>query len=255
MSWLGAILGGTIGAFVAGPAGAVIGATVGHLATHSGENEIGNGGTTPDEERQARFVTALFACLAKVAKADGRVSEAEAAYIKSFINRNFAPEQRQVIRGIFNEARDNNVPFAVYVDELERLEQDPGFKQYFLGMLCELAAADGTVSARELEMLRYAEARFRLNGYVDLFFGGGRRTGGGPAVSEEDLAACYRVLGCSPDVSDRELKTAYRKKCAEFHPDKAQARGLPPELIEAAQHEMQRINQAYETIEKARKIR
>lgn len=34
----------------------------------------------------------------------------------------------------------------------------------------------------------------------------------------------------------------------EFHPDKLQSKGLPPEMLVHAENEMRRINQAYDAI-------
>ena len=70
---------------------------------------------------------------------------------------------------------------------------------------------------------------------------------------EEDLDAYYKILEVSPNATDAELKSAYRKKCVEFHPDKLQSKGLPPEMLAHAENEMRRINQAYDAIYAARK--
>lgn len=42
------------------------------------------------------------------------------------------------------------------------------------------------------------------------------------------------------------------EKVRDSHPDKIQAKGLPPEFIELAKNEMQRINRAYDELRKAR---
>jgi len=70
---------------------------------------------------------------------------------------------------------------------------------------------------------------------------------------QADVADAYRILDCSVDASDAEVKSAYRKKCIEFHPDKIQSKGLPPQFVEFAKNEMQKINEAYETICRARR--
>ena len=107
--------------------------------------------------------------------------------------------------------------------------------------------ADGNLDAAEKEMLRYAETRFGFTGYTEAFFGRS-----GAAASGGSLTAYYEVLGCTASATDQELKSAWRKKCADFHPDKIQAKGLPPEFIEFAKNEMQRINRAYDELRKAR---
>lgn len=252
MGWVGVLTGGALGGMLGGPWGVALGALIGHWA----DNKLGaqsQGAASAAEERQALFVVAIFSCLAKLAKADGVVDRSEAAYIRTFIDRNFAAVEREAIRKIFNAARDNDVPFQCYVDRMAEAAPDQALLQQFLGVLCELAMANGTLDPREMEILRYAERRFGFPGYVDAFFGSG--PGQDSASPPASLEAYYEVLGCSPSATDQELKSAWRKKCAEFHPDKIQAKGLPPEFVEFAKNEMQRINRAYDELKKARGIR
>ncbi len=243
MSWLGAVVGGAIGAVLgAGPLGAVIGGVIGHLATGSSDDKAKR--ASRRDELQAAFITALFSCMAKLAKADGVVSQDEADYIKVFIQANFRQEQKQFIHKVFNTARDNDVSYRQYINDFDQLlGYNPAVKQNFLGLLCELAAIDGDLTQKEREILLYAERVFRLNGYVNAFFRVQTES-----HEMENLDTYYKILEVSPDVTDQELKSAYRKKCIEFHPDKLQSKGLPPEMLAHAENEMRRINQAYDAI-------
>ena len=243
MSWLGAVVGGAIGVFLeAGPLGAVIGGVIGHLATGSGEDKAKR--ASRRDELQAAFITALFSCMAKVAKADGAVTQAEADYIKAFIQANFRQDQKQFIHKVFNAARDNDVSYRQYINEFDQLlGYNRVIKQNFLGLLCELAAIDGDLTQKEREILLYAEQVFRLHGYVNAFFRVQTENS-----EQENLETYYKILEVSPEATDQELKSAYRKKCIEFHPDKLQSKGLPPEMLAHAENEMRRINQAYDAI-------
>lgn len=64
---------------------------------------------------------------------------------------------------------------------------------------------------------------------------------------------CYHVLGVSQECTDTEVKKAYRKLAAQYHPDKVRA--LPPKLRDFADEEMRRINLAKETLLDAGKRR
>ena len=54
--------------------------------------------------------------------------------------------------------------------------------------------------------------------------------------------------------TNAEVKKAYRKKAAEFHPDKVQGAGLSNDFIQLAKEQFQKISNAYETIAKARNM-
>ncbi len=64
----------------------------------------------------------------------------------------------------------------------------------------------------------------------------------------------YDVLGVKPSISNRALKSQYRKLVVENHPDKLVARGLPKEFVSIATKKITAINEAYEQIAKARKF-
>lgn len=42
------------------------------------------------------------------------------------------------------------------------------------------------------------------------------------------------ILGVAADVSDGDVKKAYRKQMSQHHPDKLAAKGLPPEMMNMA---------------------
>jgi len=55
------------------------------------------------------------------------------------------------------------------------------------------------------------------------------------------------------DISDADLKRAYRRMAAANHPDRMIARGLPKELVGLANHKMAMVNKAYAEIVANRK--
>ena len=75
----------------------------------------------------------------------------------------------------------------------------------------------------------------------------------GAAESDAALAQAYSSLGVSPDASDTEVRTAWKKKLAVFHPDKIEGKDLDPEWVALANEKSAQINQAYETIKAARR--
>ena len=79
MGWLGKVIGGTIGFALGGPLGAVAGAVFGHAFDSNGPTYLqgGRGSLSQGEEAQMAFFLGAFSMLAKLAQADGRVSEEE----------------------------------------------------------------------------------------------------------------------------------------------------------------------------------
>jgi DnaJ like chaperone protein len=67
------------------------------------------------------------------------------------------------------------------------------------------------------------------------------------------LDAAYKVLGLSPDATDEEVKTAYRKLALKNHPDRVATLG--EDVRKAAEKKFQEINAAKEVVFKARGIR
>jgi DnaJ like chaperone protein len=76
--------------------------------------------------------------------------------------------------------------------------------------------------------------------------------GGAPQTRTRALDNAYQVLECTPDMSDDEIKKVYRGKCLEYHPDKLASKGLPDEFMHYAHEQLAKINEAYDTIKKAR---
>lgn len=69
------------------------------------------------------------------------------------------------------------------------------------------------------------------------------------ARSGESTADYYAVLGVAPTATPDEVRTAYRKKIREYHPDRVA--GLGEKLQEMANDESRSINKAYSMLKAA----
>jgi DnaJ-domain-containing protein 1 len=67
---------------------------------------------------------------------------------------------------------------------------------------------------------------------------------------ESDVVSAYEIIGISESASDEEVKTAYRKKIMEYHPDRTG--GLGDKLKDVAEEETKKLNNAYDKIMKSR---
>ncbi len=243
MSLVGGLVGGMIGFTFLGPLGALIGSVVG---SRMGRNSVRR--KNPNNfDHQVAFFAALFACLAKIAKADGQVTKEEINKIEDFITQKFNldGEQRNFAINIFQKAKDDNVSFDAYAKQLASLlKSSPNSLMIFYELLFELAMADGELHPNEEKLLRKVPKIFGFNEglYDQLFQKYGLKT-----------QNFYEVLGVSKKMSFDEIRKIYLKKRREFHPDKLISKGLPEELIEKAQEKFIEIQEAYEELEKIHK--
>ena len=77
MSFFNSALGAMIGFSIGGPIGALIGGVIGSKLG-SRKSRFGSKATyTSNKQQQTAFFVALFACFAKLAKADGQVTSEE----------------------------------------------------------------------------------------------------------------------------------------------------------------------------------
>lgn len=289
MSWLGAGIGCWIGNSIGGPLGGIIGAVIGGWLSSGNDDESvrngagrsrgggtrsrsGGSGAPQGENPQKEliFLGAAAAMLAKMAKADGRVSREEIASADAaFARLGISGEKRDYCIKVFREAKDDEHTIFEYAAAFSDAQPDYDMRVLFYDILWDLAVSDGVLSQEEKSVLaslpvylhispvlfsaqysrRSAGAHHGGSGR-----GGQSRSSGRRSTSRVDpLVEAYAVLGCSPSATDDEIKRAYRDKAKKYHPDEMVAKGLPPELIQKANDEMARVNAAYDLIKKSRK--
>ena len=243
MSLIGGLVGGMIGFTFLGPLGALIGSVIGsRMSGNTVRRKIPN-----NFDQQLAFFAALFACLAKIAKADGQVTSDEIKKIEDFISYKFNldDEQRDFAINIFQKAKDDKVSFDAYAKQLANLlKSSPNSLVIFYELLFELAMADGVLHPNEEKLLKRVPRIFGFSDaiYDQLFQKYGLKT-----------SNFYQVLGATKEMNFEEIRKIYLKKRREFHPDKLISKGLPEELIEKAKEKFIEIQEAYEELEKIHK--
>jgi DnaJ like chaperone protein len=236
MAWTGKIIGGVLGSLL-GPVGTVVGVGIGH--------QFDKGADRVKVAAQT-IQTAFFGCLAKMARADGRITRAEIDVVEQIMARfGYTGAMRDSAIGIFRKAKDDPHSAADYLSQLAgAVQYNQQIAMTFLAALHAVAQADGSIHPNEREILLQAERAFRLQpGTVNALLGG---------RSSGNLDDAYRLLECTPDMSDDEIKRIYRRKCNDYHPDKLASRGLPAEFMEYANEQLAKVNEAYDTIKKTR---
>ena len=70
-------------------------------------------------------------------------------------------------------------------------------------------------------------------------------------INNDNIDNDYQILEISNNVSDEDVKKAYRKMAKKYHPDKLQ--GVSDDIIKMTEDKFNRVNAAYERIMKSRK--
>ncbi|KQT59753.1 molecular chaperone DjlA [Methylobacterium sp. Leaf456] len=235
----GKIGGAGLGGLVGGPIGALIGGVAGHFLV---DREGAPFGPTP---RDVVFTTGLVALAAKMAKSDGVVTDSEVQAFGQVVQ--VEPEARAGVERLFDLAKATTDGFEAYAGQLATTFGDePALLEDVLDGLFHIAKADGAIHEKEERYLRAVAGIF---GFDDDGF---RRITARHVRLADDP---YLVLGLERSADDAALKAGYRGLVAETHPDRALARGLPPEAVAIATRRLAAINAAWDRIAAERGLR
>lgn len=246
MAIFGKLIGGLAGFALGGPVGALLGAAAGHNLDRASEPAPALPGRKP---RLALLIDGGFALMGHIAKADGRVSEAEIAAAEAWMQQ-LQLDTAQRRRAMERFALGKQADFAA-ADCVAGLRAEAGADMRVLTTLMQMqvsvARADGLLAPASRQALAGVLAQFGLPAaLLDALLGqaqsGGRRSAG-PARPRIDQD--YAVLGVAADAEPAAIKRAYRRLMARHHPDRA---GDDP----AATARAQAINDAYRRVREAR---
>lgn len=269
MGWKGIAFGSWIGSLFGGPLGALFGAVLGHqvekklFGLESVPRKTSSYRRASSRNRGMVFCASASAMLAKLAKADGRVSASEIAAVeRAFARLGFSKVARDYAMNVFRKAKDDNHTIYEYATEFASVVESVEVRELFYELLWDLACADGPASRIELAILARIPRALRISsGWYELFArqhlqgessSSSSRSRGGFAAPKDELAAAYVELGVASDSDDATVKKAYRDKAKKFHPDALKAQGLPDEMIGKATERMARINAAWSKVRAAR---
>lgn len=201
----------------------------------------------PQLRRRVAFSIAMIALSAKMAKADGVVTQDEVhAFRQIFI---VPADQTRNVARLFDLAKQDIAGFEAYAERLAGLcgdgRPDCAVLEDILDGLFHIAAADGVVHEREVGFLRRISEIFEIG--EDHF---------ATVLSRHAVSGDvdpWRVLGLELGAPFEEVKAQYRRMAAENHPDRLVARGVPEEFLAIANRRLAVINAAYEAIERSRR--
>jgi DnaJ like chaperone protein len=175
-------------------------------------------------------------------KADGTAKKSELNYVKRFYENNFGPERASQYIKMLGEllkqeldVRQVGMQIGQFMDYSSRMM----LLQYLFG----ITQADGNYHPKEVDMVMIISGFMGISqkDYESI-----------KAMFIKDTGSAYQILEVSPDVTDEELKKAYRELAKKHHPDKVSHLG--EEVKRAAEEKFTKLNAAYEAIKKERGI-
>lgn len=198
----------------------------------------------PETRRQVAFSVSVIALSAKMAKADGIVSDQEIAAFREIFQ--FPDSETRNVARLYNIAKQDVAGYDAYAMRLSGLctsgEANCPVLENVLDGLFHIAKADGVVHEHELAFLTEIAGIFRISEehFARIVERHVHITGRDP----------YLVLGVSRDDDFKTIRKHYHSLVREHHPDSLIARGVPTSFHAIANDRMARYNAAYAAIEK-----
>ncbi len=259
--FIGKLIGGLLGYSVAGPFGAVIGLLAGHFFDKGISGQFRMASPEHLHKVQTVFFTTVYTVMGRLAKADGRISEAEIKQAEHLMGQmGLTSEHRREAIELFKKGAQADFDIeSVLIDYKRDCSKHPKLNHMLLVYMISIALADGSIHPLEEQILKQVAHSLNINPHAferlinqtraQQHFSG--QAAG--ATRADALKDAYQALGVPDDVNDRTLKKAYRRQMSQYHPDKLIAEGMPEDMVKMATVKSQEVQAAYELIKKQRK--
>lgn len=198
----------------------------------------------------------LIALMAKVAKADGRISELEAEVIKNTltqISQVFEEQSRarEMLKQIYIKEKEDFSNTIVICEKYLRLTKNEYDKRLnLMQYLLNIAFIDGDFSEHEkmitediANALKIKSADFAKMISQFISFYESKK-----AQKSMDIKQAYEILEANENESFEQIKKKYRNLVRKNHPDILMGQGKSEDIIKQATQKLQTINEAYELI-------
>lgn len=241
------LLWGGLGWVLMGPIGAIVGYALAGLSESSGRAFTpGQLGSKSQREyprtRPGDFMVSVLVLFAAIMKADKKLLKAELDYVKRFLNQQFSTTEVRDFMVLFKDIIDQDYPLRDICRQIQRSMDHPS-RLELVHVLFGLSQADGHVHPQEIEVIRRIAGYLRINANdFDSI----------KAMFVKDALAAYQILEIDPQVSNEDVKKAYRRMANKYHPDKVAHLG--DELRVLAEDKFKALNDAYQEIKKERDL-
>jgi len=203
---------------------------------------VADAGCAPDPG-DVGFTAAVVGLGAKLAKADGQVTDDEVAGFARVFRAD--PKDWPAVKRVFNLARQTVRGYEAYARRIAKRYRDrPCLLEGIMDGLFHIAGADGVITGEEMDYLRTVSEAF---GFTEDDFRRIRASHLGPDPEDP-----YLILGIGHDAAFDDIRRRYRKLMADNHPDRVITQGAPREFEVAAHAKAAAITSAFARIKAER---
>ena len=252
---------GALGAAAFGPLGAFAGFFLGYMFEDKDDESdgyqqqySGGGGYNQSrvysaEEQRNSFLFSLLVLATYIIRADGKVLESEKQCVRNFLRKVFGYDAEvqgmDILERLLQGA--NQMTTTQYEQQIMLSARQMGQiltyeqRMMILSFLADISKSDGNVDPLEVRNLKQLALAMGLSdSEVDSML----------SLHGTSLEDAYRVLEISPDATDAEVKSAYRKLVHKHHPDHVATLG--DDVKRAAEEKFKEITRAKDQIYAAR---
>ena len=243
----------------------------------------------PDKRQSIReaFLTGAFRFLGYVAHCDGPINREEIERLKVHMKKmHLSEDEQRRALALFKSATAPEFDARQALQEF-RSATTPKLIQILLMHLVAMARADGYLMEKELHALQWIA---RELGYKSIVFphllkiiytqdqlalsigppkavqpdtynaphtahANTQQNHQPPTANHQrNLHKAYKILGVTIDMTEDEIRRAYKKLASQLHPDKLMSQDLAQDHINAATERFKRIQAAYAFIKKCRSL-
>jgi DnaJ like chaperone protein len=217
------------------------------------------------------FFDTIFILLGHIANCDGYVNREEIKRTRHYMDKMQLSEHcKQEAIQLFRKGSNPQFDIVDIVKSFrESISEKSKIAEVLLVYLISIASVDGALVEKETKLIKRVASILGYSGIVfdhllrmisaqEKLYDSTRQThnsksnhhtNASGALNSADLTqSAHDALGVPIDADEATIKKAYRKLVNQYHPDKIQGQGLPPEFVNAATEYFKRIHTAYECL-------
>jgi DnaJ like chaperone protein len=267
--WWGKLIGAGLGYLIMGAAGAVVGILIGNLFDQGLTEHLRRPHWQYAAEKrkhvQIAFFESTFSVMGHIAKADGRITEAQISMVRQLLNdMRLSKKQRTLAKAYFIAGKNPEFDLWRVLSLLREVTSDnPELLKLFIDLQFQVALVGGLSLNKQQKLNailtfmgflplhdqhRFYEDFSRQNTSDKYRQNNTHSSENSRQYQNTEIDHAYGVLGINRNASKQEVKRAYRLLISRNHPDKLIAKGLPEGMIKIANEKTQQIRKAYEQI-------